>query len=129
MRTAGQLVLHPALSSWFWHVLVVDLGQDFPSLSLGSFLCKMRCRMAIRVLCGIDRENARHLQIVKPYLKKKNPQRIPQIQSPLVQAKVLPRVVLSGIAVGCVPSDRSNPLIHTHGSLDLLKDRSFTLSY
>ena len=127
MRTAGQLVLHPALSSWFWHVLVVDLGQDFPSLSLGSFLYKMRSRMAIRVLCGIDRENARHLQIVKPYFKK-TPQRIPQIQSPLVQAKVLPRVVLSGIAVGCVPSDRSNLLIHTHGSLDLLKDRNFTLS-
>lgn len=50
------------------------------------------------------------------------------MQSPLVPAKVLPQVVLSGIAVGCVPSDCPNPLIHTHSSLDLLKDRNFTLS-
>lgn len=77
IRKAGELVLVPALSSWFWHFLAVDLRQD--SLLLWA------SRMGIRVLCAIDWENARHLQIVKCIPPPKKVTNKKQIQDPLGQ--------------------------------------------
>ena len=79
--------------------------------------------MAVRVLRRIGKENARHLQIVTLYSKKKNHKKIPQIQSPLAQVKVLLQVVLCGATVGFVPSEHP---VHIR-SVDPLKDRNFAL--
>lgn len=115
-RDGGQRVPAPALSSWFWLFLPVDRGQDSASVSLRSFLCKMRGTVGIGTLCGPDGETARCLQIVKPYpfSKRKKNHTQKTIAQPLSPGQ-------GAVAGGCVsqyvggfPHGPPQPLIHTH---------------